>query len=159
MTDDGSASASTLTPHHTHTLNTVPEGEATTPTSTTHYVESRNYATSRSSQHHQHHHHHHHHQQHQQQPQKALADKRSRSSTTLNLPSSSCQSKYTSSTSMVASHSPKMRSNSVGTRPVTSMHPSRKTVAAHGDHPEQRTSTVTSQHKPRKHSSYSSTKT
>ena len=141
MTDDVSVSGSALTPHHTPTLNTVPEGAAATPT-TTHYGESRSCAMSRSSHHHQ----------------RALTDKRSRSSTTLTPLSSSCQLKHTSASSLVSSRSPKMRSNSVGTRPVTSLHPTRKPVVAHGDHPEQRTSTVTAQHKPRKHSS-SSTKT
>ena len=140
MTDDGTST--TVTGHHPPTLDPVPEA---TTSNTCHKEQSRGHSTSKL---HVSHHHHHHHQ-------RSLTDKRSRSSTILNPPASS-QLKYASGT-LSASRSPKQRSHSVGTRPV-SVHQARKTTPPHGD-PEQRTSVASPQHQQRKSTSYSSAKT
>ena len=141
ITDDG-RNEMPLPPHHMHTLEPVSESTATT---STHGHKTRTHSVSKPTQ---------------QQQQRTLTEKRSQSSTTLNPPSLSlCHLKHASTSNL--SRSPKERSKSVCTQPITSVHPTSRKMSqtpVHGDQPEQqRTSTtITSQHRQRK---YNSTKT
>lgn len=131
MTDDEGMTTPTTQQHDIPKLDPVPE--STTSANTRH---SRSHSPSKS---------HHHHQQPRQ-----ITGIHSRSSTTLNSPPAapSCHPKHTSTSNLSMSRSPKHRSQSVGTRPISVQ--ARRTTPPHSD-PEH----TTPQHKSRKHSNLS----